>query len=595
MRAPFDATCLTIGRLLSGDGELVVPGYQRPYSWSTEQAGRLLDDLVQAIGRPAGEDEARPGEYFLGAIVLMETAGSEGGDPAFPRPAARRREIVDGVQRLVTLTILLAVLRDISEADDAEAAALAAAAVMYQAGPDAGGTTRPRLVLASDDQAFLRAHVQEPRATSAMPESDSLAAAEQRILDVREHLLGLLIGEDAAHRQRILDFVLHRCHIAVVSARTVDRAHQVFAALNDRGLPLTRGDILKAELLGTVDPARRASFDRRWNEMERLTEGALDELLAHIRTILGRARGPIIEDIRALIAEGRGGEAFISHTLEPCARIFAAITGTSSAATPISAEAAQRLSYLRWLGSQDWIAPLMLQWRLCDGDAARLDPFLARLDRLAYGLRLLGVGSDKRAQRYRALVEAIRNGEAGAAASPLELSRDEQRLILHNLRSLHARSQFACKLVLLRLNDAIAGAPQHLEPQQLTVEHVLPQKLPRMSEWRLWFADPDARERCTHSLGNLILVTRDRNERARNLELKRKLEIYFADDAEQPAITQDIKSLTRWGPSDVERREERLIAILTDLWQLGGGRSARPADGQPLPDAGGHRRRAGLA
>ncbi len=49
------------------------------------------------------------------------------------------------------------------------------------------------------------------------------------------------------------------------------------------------------------------------------------------------------------------------------------------------------------------------------------------------------------------------------AASPLNLAREELRTIHHNLRDLHARSAPMAKLVLLRLNDHIAGAPQNLD------------------------------------------------------------------------------------------------------------------------------------
>ena len=71
------------------DYEFQIPVYQRPYAWDLEQVGELLDDLVEAMGR--GEDEP----YFLGSVVLIK----QGDDP--------KSDVVDGQQRLTTLTMLL--------------------------------------------------------------------------------------------------------------------------------------------------------------------------------------------------------------------------------------------------------------------------------------------------------------------------------------------------------------------------------------------------------------------------------------------------------------------------------------------------------
>jgi hypothetical protein len=84
-----------------------IPPYQRPYSWTTEQAGDLLDDLIWAAG-----DDKRPAErppYFLGSIVVIK-------DPNYPVA-----DVVDGQQRLTTLTILMSVLRELAGSDEEKA------------------------------------------------------------------------------------------------------------------------------------------------------------------------------------------------------------------------------------------------------------------------------------------------------------------------------------------------------------------------------------------------------------------------------------------------------------------------------------------
>ena len=87
-----------IAKIFSDDYVFTVPNYQRPYAWTTEEAGELFDDLVTAM-----ENGKKPVEelnpYFLGSVVLIKDD---------KRPDA---QIVDGQQRLVTLVILLSAIR----------------------------------------------------------------------------------------------------------------------------------------------------------------------------------------------------------------------------------------------------------------------------------------------------------------------------------------------------------------------------------------------------------------------------------------------------------------------------------------------------
>src|SRR5262245_57658742 len=77
-----------------------IPRYQRPYAWTTEQTEELLDDLWAASSADGvGIEDKDP--YFLGSIVLIK------------KEHHPRAEVIDGQQRLTTLTILLSVLRQL--------------------------------------------------------------------------------------------------------------------------------------------------------------------------------------------------------------------------------------------------------------------------------------------------------------------------------------------------------------------------------------------------------------------------------------------------------------------------------------------------
>src|SRR5262245_20985178 len=102
---------LPIAALFSDPFQFVVPSFQRPFCWTPKEAGQLLDDLLVALGdHPEVPAEA---DYFLGAMLLLDRSGSGLGTGGV-RQAARLFDIIDGQQRLVTLTILMAALRDLA-------------------------------------------------------------------------------------------------------------------------------------------------------------------------------------------------------------------------------------------------------------------------------------------------------------------------------------------------------------------------------------------------------------------------------------------------------------------------------------------------
>jgi hypothetical protein len=188
-------------------------------------------------------------------------------------------------------------------------------------------------------------------------------------------------------------------------------------------------------------------------------------------------------------------------------------------------------------------------------------------------LLLLGMGTVKRKNRYRNVLREIQNNEPVLTNNgPLALDRDEQRNILYNVSyDLHGRSQHACKLALLRLNDDIAGKPQHLQPSNFTVEHILPLKLSGTSLWREWYPAADGRAYCTQSLGNLTLISPADNDKAGNKDFAEKIEIYFKRNAPSGIhLTDMLRGKTHWREEDVMARDVELLERLKALWQLAG-------------------------
>ena len=402
MAFAFTADSRTLEQLLAEPSIFRVPDYQRSYSWTTKEAGQLIDDVVIACS--SVQDVAEPEEgYFLGAVLLMELGASEKTEAA--AAGLQPFDIVDGQQRLITLTILLAVLRDLAQ--DRELHLDGLITPLIQTGRD-DPSSRYRVMPRGQEGEFLATYVLAAGAALEMPEADRLTEGQARILAVREHLAEALFNLENEELVRLTRFLCTACHFAVVITRTLDRAHRIFSVLNERGRPLARNDILKAQILGAVAPVDRSSASARWAALEGSLQGGFEELFSHIRAIEGPRGGTIISGIGSVVGQAGGPLPFFSDVLEPYARILGTIRAADIKAGDLSPEINRYLCYLAWFGSAEWAPALMAYWRSVDGDPVRLSAFLKRYDRLAFGLRFLGIGADKRLARHTALLNRIR-------------------------------------------------------------------------------------------------------------------------------------------------------------------------------------------
>jgi len=93
----LNADDVDISELFEGSSQFTVPDYQREYSWGDEQLGELWDDIM-ALTRSRDN-------HYLGSIIIIQKSGNE----------IKQQELVDGQQRLTTISLVLAVIRDYFE------------------------------------------------------------------------------------------------------------------------------------------------------------------------------------------------------------------------------------------------------------------------------------------------------------------------------------------------------------------------------------------------------------------------------------------------------------------------------------------------
>ncbi len=563
MSGYLDAKPAKVRDLLDGRRRFAIPRFQRPYAWTTEEAGALLSDIDAARERARSEPDA-PSGWFIGSVVLARAAG---GAP---------ERVVDGHQRLTTLTILFAVLRDL----DPKAQRVARAV----AGPGGGFFRRaetPNLPLRELDAAFFAAQVQAAGATARLtPEIDTENDAQANIVSValafRERLSELADAERAA----LAEFALDECHLIEVAAADEEEAYRLFSVLNTRGKDLRPGDVLKSELLGAAPAAERARLADVWEG----TEAALGEAhfgahFSHLRMIATRRKRE-----RAVFAELRDAMdplsdpvGFIEEAIGRKGRVFREISGAALRIGPRSAEANRLLRALRRVRNRDW-EPTALAYLAgladlhdLDGDAAAgVVRVLKAIERRAYAMLLMSGDENMRIARYRPALAAIAEGaDAEGVARALELSDTERRVAREVLDGPIGSKERARLPTLLRVDEHLSDGAIDYAGVDATVEHVLPRNPEFGSAWLALWPNEAERKKWLHRLGNLALLSRRRNNSAANYAFERKKREYIGRGGVTPfAITAQVLNEATWTPEVVKARHQKLLDAAFALWDL---------------------------
>ena len=536
-----------------------IPSYQRPYSWDTEQVGALLSDLLDAMER----DDETP--YFLGSIVLIKEDDSS------------KSEVVDGQQRLTTLSILFCVLRELSTAPDAQTLL---DGFVREAGNRFRGTQdRFRLSLRRRDQDFFQENVQVVGSLVQFleKEKNSYSDVERRIFENAKHLndkLGELNEED---RERLARYITQHCYLVVVATSDKNSAYRIFSVMNDRGLDLSPTDILKADVVGAISPGdEEREYSDKWEHIEEeLGRDGFRSVFGHLRMIYlkEKQRGTLQEEIQGSLLKDITTEKarkFVDEILEPYANVYGVVSGASYESSEDAQAINKYLRHLARLDNSDWIPPAMAFFHRNRYNQDILAKFTRDLERLAYGLFIRRADINERIRRYANVIRDIEQDEdlwwVGAS---LQLDADEKAGILNALDG-DIYSQTRVRLpVILRLDSALTDAGAHYQHSVISIEHVLPQHPAEKSQWTEWFSDPQERRQWTHKLANLVLLSWRKNTRASNREFDYKKSQYFQRNGVTPfALTTQVVNETVWTPEVLRRRQCELIDALKKEWRL---------------------------
>lgn len=548
-----------LNQIFSPQFEFSIPDYQRPYAWGGEQTIQLLSDILEAQQRNPEEP------YFLGSLVLVKEEGNPKGD------------VIDGQQRLTTLSILFAVLRELSESSDVRTEMHEY--LVERGRITAGIVSNPRLHLRARDRDFFTRYIQDQgnlQELFVLSDGQLKTDAQKAIRDNARLLHDQLVRLSEEQRMALIMMLTLRTFLVMVSTEDLDSAHRIFSVMNARGLDLSAADIFKAELIGRVPEQVRGGYADKWEVAEvELGRDGFADLFQHIRMIVTKVRGrqEILKEFREQVLSPylkKGTAAsFVDDVLLPYADAYGIVIDKGYQSAGSADRINKWLVRLGQMDNQDWVPPVLWALKHHGNDEQWLDTFLQKLERLAATMLIRREYQTPRAQRYANLLKDLDAG-LGLDAPSLELEPYERHQTLVNLSGPIYQAKRVVKYVLLRLDETLTGnAGVTYNHPIITVEHVLPQNPQGSSQWRDVFSEEDRLE-WTHRLANLVLLNRRKNAEASNREFDHKKSRYFSGpNGSAPfTLTIQVNATAEWTPAVLEARQQQLIDKLADLWSL---------------------------
>ena len=539
-----------------------IPPYQRPYAWTEEECETLFDDLYDFFLTEKTDN------YFLGSIVLKKVED---------KPLA---DVIDGQQRLTTLTILLAAIASCLTGKMRNACE---DYLREPGNPLTGLKPEPRLHLREKESSFFESYIQNVNL-------DSLIALDPEALETeaKKHIrancevflkrINAKFNNDETQVQPFCTFLLTRCFLVSVSAPSQQSAFRVFSVMNNRGLDLLPIDIIKADVIGEIPADDQQSYTEKWEDLEvQTSRDGFNEVFTHTRMIFAKAKSKknLLDEFREYVLTKLSPQELIDDYLTPYAEAYIILKNKKYVAVKNAESVNGFLLWLNKIDNSDWMPSAIRFFAEHSNDPDYILWFVRKLERLASYLHITAKDVNRRIERYALLLDEMNKNPDSSLDDPItsiELTNSEKEEFVKVLcGDVYRMTGKRRNYVILRLNEFVSdGTPINYSPALLTIEHVLPQTVDPKSEWAMIWSDPAKRELWVHKLANLVPLTRPKNSEAQNFDFDKKKDVYFTGKKGTTAypLTTQVVHETTWDEQTVIKRQQALIQVFTDAWDL---------------------------
>jgi alkylated DNA nucleotide flippase Atl1 len=552
----------TLDQLLGAPVQYQVPLYQRTYSWADKQLSQLWSDLVSVADNFT--NSGSQSTHFLGSMVL---APSPSNTPA----KVQEWLIVDGQQRLTTLSLLFSALRDHLLASDGSVADKFNQ--LYLVNQWANGSDRFKLLPTQLDRESYIAVIERTPGSLPGPIGHSYRYYRRQIDSLEAEDPELLEHLDVA--------IARGLSLVVITAQSGDNVYRIFESLNNTGLRLTQADLLRNYLFMRMPTRGEHAYDTLWMPLQRELSPDELELLVWLDLVLRgyerTSRDEIYREQQARL-EKIDGEERLEDEIKTLVRRMSYLRVILHPSAEHDPAVRHRLSTLAEWGSQTVYPAVMALLERRDHKTASSEQVANAMSYLeSFLVRRMIVGkATNNLNRILAASVSDLEGEKPVdevLRSYLSESRhywptDEQlrRAIVEDpfyWRGRHSQRTF----VLRRLEESY-GSPEPVDLAKLTIEHVMPQT--PEEEWWASIGEDSAvsgeteealHHRLVHTLGNLTLT-------GYNLSLSNqpftKKRILLSDSGLR--MNQEIARCEVWRSDQILARAERIAETAIHIW-----------------------------
>lgn len=546
----------SIGEVLRRPVSYVVPANQRDFAWTQEQIDVLWQDVVRAL-------EEGSSEYFLGAIVLAPNKDN-----------SDVLEIVDGQQRLATLSMMLSAIHQYwKDGGDAEQAA--------EIFRDYLGTKErksreisPKLRLNETNDPVFQSIVLRGETPSAT-EQKSWPKSNRLLLEAfsrfRAHL-DAWMKEAPDPEESLIDlekYIASNVNVITIEVGDEYDAYVIFETLNDRGLELAVADLVKNYLFSLAGE-RLDAFKKAWSEIALLIGGEnLSPFLRHLwlsEYSFVRERD-LYRSLRETVKTKIVARQFIEK-LRKAADFYAALQNPDAAYwQDVSADSRRHLKTLRLFRATQF-RPLALAV-MEGGTEDEVAKMLRVVSVLTFRYTIISGSNANQLERvYSDAAMSIRKSKKRNVKTVFDAVKsvyiDDSRFVENFASATFDKADIA-RYVLIELNnhlekDGAIGAKE----DAISLEHILPKNPGK--DWVGAVPEGDESDNWVEAIGNLTLLEKPVNRGIGNKPfVTKKAKAY---EPSKLAINISVADQNKWTSKEIEKRSTELAGVAKAIWKL---------------------------
>ncbi len=527
------------------NNQFVIPIYQRLYSWGKEQCKQLWDDIIK-IG---GNDKMNG--HFIGSILYV----LDGNTPSSPLL------IIDGQQRLTTITLLCIALRNHSN-DEYKRKKIES----YLINNNKDGDKKFKLILSESDKDTLLSLIDKNKRKPSEP--------SVKIVENFE-LFEKWISENTDKLETIFKGLEKLMIVWIALEKGKDDPQLIFESMNSKGIELTQTDLIRNYIIMETEVEKQEDFyNGYWRAMEedfKQNETLFNRFVRHYLTIK-TGKIPNIKKVYGAFKDYQQKEGIeiedLLKDLQKYCGYFCQIAFKKEANKDLN----KALGFLVDL-EMDVVYPLLLELYsdYSDGVLFKQDfiPIIALTESYLCRRAVCGLGTNSLNKIFPSFTKKINKDQylESIEAHFLSLEKttgkfpkdSEFRDSFITIDFYHLKKS---KYFLERLENFDTKEP--VDTQKCDTEHIMPQTLNLEWERDLGENFKAIHEKYLHTIGNLTLTGYNSEYSNNSFQEKRDMEKGFKQSSLK--LNQSLKDLESFGEKEIEKRANDLADWALKIW-----------------------------